>query len=187
MNLQGALYSGHKRVFNLLYQLVTTPTGLAMDLAGPYLGKGMDLNALADSEILQRFRAALIAAGLDPNAYDISGDKIYPNVPNLVALYTSPMSDAAAAENVQDAQARVASEHMNCKIGQQWNSLKFTEKQRVQVSQVAKLFIVAVILTNAHTLLEGGQTLQQFTDPDYPNELTMPSLECYFDIAPFAP
>ena len=60
-----------------------SPYGLIVDFSGPYLGKDNDLVALRDSDVLNRLRLALIAAGLDPVDYDMLGDKLYVNAQNI--------------------------------------------------------------------------------------------------------
>ena len=66
VNTQALVYNKWIKVHNILFQNVTSPYGLIVDFSGPYLGKGNDLVALRDSDVLNRFRLALIAAGLDP-------------------------------------------------------------------------------------------------------------------------
>ena len=77
------MYNKWIKVHNILFQNVTSPYGLIVDFSGPYLGKGNDLVALRDSDVLNRLRLALIAAGLDPVDYDMLGDKLYVNAQNI--------------------------------------------------------------------------------------------------------
>lgn len=139
------------------------------------------------SEILERVEEALEAAGMNPDEYDILGDKIYPNRRCLKAMYTDPMTPQAAIDNTQDGDGRASGEHFNASVATLWNAITFARHQRVQVSQVAKAYIVAVLLTNAYSLFEGNQTLAQMTDVDFPNELIMPTPESYFEVAALAP
>jgi hypothetical protein len=69
IDLQCLVYNRWKKVHNILFQNVTTPYGLIADFAGPYVGKLNDLNALARSDILDRFRQALVNAGLTPESF----------------------------------------------------------------------------------------------------------------------
>ena len=184
-NIQAQNYSGHKRVHNLLFQVLVAPNGLCMDLSGPYLGRLMDLNALADSNIVDRFRQSMVDANMDPTTKDMLGDKIYPNVNNLKALYTEPMSNQASRDNDQDADTRASVEHFNGKVGNLWNSTRYSERQRIQVNDVGRIYTVAVLLTNTHSLFYGNQSITQFTDPNDTLGLDMPTPELYFGQPPF--
>ena len=46
---QGSVYSGHKRVYCLIYQTITTPDGLMFSLYGPMDGRRHNLTLLRDS------------------------------------------------------------------------------------------------------------------------------------------
>ena len=83
VNTQALVYNKWIKVHNILFQNVTSPYGLIVDFSGPYLGKDDDLVALRDSDVLNRLRLALIAAGLDPVDYDMLGDKLYVNAQNI--------------------------------------------------------------------------------------------------------
>ena len=180
--LERDLYNGHKCMHNLLFIICTGPDGLIMFIGGPYLGKGNDLNALADSDIIAKFRQAIGDANMDVDDFSMLGDKIFPDVPGLHAMYSEPMNDQARLDNIQDADGRASVEHANGRMLTQWNSMAFSTHQQVQKSDLAKRFIVASVLTNAYSLLEGNQTLAQFTDPNNANELAMPTLDHYFDV-----
>ena len=102
VNTQALVYNKWIKVHNILFQNVTSPYGLIVDFSCPYLGKGNDLVALRDSDVLNRFRLALIAAGLDPVDYDTLGDKLYVNAQNICRLYKEPMNDQARVDDAID-------------------------------------------------------------------------------------
>ena len=52
LNLQKQIYSGHKRVHCLNYQVVTTPDGLALHFFGPLEGARHDVTLLRESRLL---------------------------------------------------------------------------------------------------------------------------------------
>jgi hypothetical protein len=182
IDLQCLVYNKWKKVHNILFQNVTTPYGLIADFAGPYVGKNNDLNALADSNILARWHAALLGAGLNPADYDMLGDKLYMNVPNLWRLYKHPMCDQAEIDNTIESEPRTMVEWVNGKISSNWKGLQFKENLKLRLTNVGMHFIVAALLTNAHTLLLGGQTMNYMFDPDDPFRIEMPTLEDYFDV-----
>jgi hypothetical protein len=180
VDLQCLVYNKWKKVHNILFQNVTTPYGLIADFAGPYVGKNNDLNALGDSDILERFRAALRNANLNTADFDLLGDKIYMNVNNLKRLYKNPMSEQGEIDNTIDSEPRTMVEWVNGKISNNWAGLQFRKKQKLRLFNVGMHFVVAALLTNAHTLLLSGQTMNYMYDPDEPFCLEMPSLEDYF-------
>lgn len=182
VDLQCLVYNKWKKVHNILFQNVTTPYGLIADFAGPIVGKNNDLNILASSDVLNRFRTALIGAGLNPADFDMLGDKLYMNVPNLWRLYKQPMTEQAELDNSIDTEPRTIVEWVNGKISTNWKGLRFKEKQKIRLSNVGRHFIVAALLTNAHTLLLGGQTMNYMYNGEHPFRLEMPSLENYFEI-----
>ena len=52
-NLQKYIYSGHKRMHCLNYQVVTTPDGLALHFYGPLEGARHDITLLRESRLLE--------------------------------------------------------------------------------------------------------------------------------------
>jgi hypothetical protein len=176
IDLQCLVYNRWKKVH------VTTPYGLIADFAGPIVGKWNDLNLLASSNILHRFRVALINEGLNPADFDMIGDKLYIDRPNLWRLYKNPMFEQAAVDNTIESEPRTAVEWVNGRITANWKGLQFKAKQKLRLAKVGRHFIVAAVLTNAHNLLLGGQTMNQFFDINDPLRLEMPSLEDYFEM-----
>ena len=53
---QRACYSGHKRMYCLVYQTITTPDGLIFSLYGPQVGRRHDLTLLRNSGVVSRVR-----------------------------------------------------------------------------------------------------------------------------------
>jgi hypothetical protein len=155
---------------------------LIADFAGPIVGKWNDLNLLASLDILHRFRVALIGEGRNPADFDMIGDKLYMNVPNLWRVYKNPMSAQAEVDNTIESEARTAVEWVNGRITANWKGLQFKAKQKLRLAKVGRHFIVAAVLTNAHNLLLGGQTMNNFFDANDPFKLEMPSIEDYFEV-----
>jgi hypothetical protein len=176
------VYNRWKKVHNILFQNVTTPYGLIADFAGPIVGKYNDLNLLASSDILQRFRDALNNEGLNPADFDMLGDKLYMNVANLWRLYKYPMTEQAEIDNTIESEPRTMVEWVNGKISSNWKGLRFKEKQKLRLFNVGRHYIVAALLTNAHTLLLGGQTMNYMYNGEDPFRLEMPSIENYFEV-----
>ena len=178
--MQALCYSGFTGDHDLLWQNVVSPFGLLVDAYGPIGGANNDLVALQRSSILLRFQQACAAAGINPLFHDIGGDKIYLRLPNLVPLHRCQLNAQQQVDNIQDSQVRVLVEHFNGKMDNNWRSLSFPLGLKVQRSTVGKWVEVAMILTNAHTLLYGSQVHEFFQDPANPLDLRMPTLENYF-------
>ncbi len=61
--------------------------GLIVFFDGPHLGRGSDLNAFRDSDIVHRFQNSLVQANLDPHQFQLLGDRIfYDRLPCFLAL-----------------------------------------------------------------------------------------------------
>jgi hypothetical protein len=131
---------------------VTTPYGLIADFAGKY----NDLDILASSDILNRFRVALIGQGLNPAGFGMLGDKLYVNRPNLWRLYKYPMTEQAEINNTVESEPRTMVECFNGRISTNWKGLRFKKKQKLRLINVGRHYIVDALLINAHTLLLGG-------------------------------
>jgi hypothetical protein len=110
------------------------------------------------------------------------GDKLYMNVPNLWRLYKHPMCDQAEIDNTIESEPRTMVEWVNGKISSNWKGLQLKKNLKLRLTNVGMHFIVAALLSNAHTLLLGGQTMNYMFDPDDPFRMEMPTLEDYFEV-----
>lgn len=154
-----------------------------MLLQGPHLGKNNDLGALRDSMLFVRFRQALIAEGLDPDAFDLLGDGIFTNGPNMRALFRRPFRDNAEEdENALDQLTRIPVEWGFLALTQNWRSLLFSRQLFVQLNHLASKVKCCAILTNAKILLDTNRTLKYFSDPTNPFLLDPITLEDYFGV-----
>lgn len=169
---------------NLLFLAATDAFGLITFFDGPHLGKGTDRTTFRDSEILHHFRAALVTADIDPDTYGLLGDKIFvDHVPNIYALpsHAANYADPASFDRI-DSKCRTSSEWVFCKITQNWKYIGYDDQLRIQLNDVGVDIIVAALLTNCLTLLQGNQTRHFFSSTEDPFLLDMPSLESYFDM-----
>jgi hypothetical protein len=184
VNIQKYMYSGHKKVHNLLFLVVVSAYGLIVDFAGPFNGRHNDLGGLRQSTLLPRFRQALLDNNLDVNSYDLLGDAIFPNAPNIRALFGRKSMEGKPVEqgqNALDECTRAPVEHSIGKMTQNWKALKMKHDLKILSGSLTKLARCCCILTNALTLFNGGQPLGQFFDANQPFRLQMPTPEEYFD------
>ena len=128
------------------------------------------------------FLIALIAAGQNPDEFDLGGDKIYLLLPNLVPLRRGVLTPQHQLDNTQDSSVRVSHEHVHGKIINNWRALSFSHGLKIQLSKVSKWIEVGMILTNALTLLYGSQQHEFFQNPASPLDLRMPTIEDYFGL-----
>lgn len=184
VNVQKYFYSGYTKDHNLLFIVAATAYGLIVDLSGPYPGANNDKGALRKSELVPRFRQALEDSHLDPDHYDMLGDAIFSDGENIRALYSKTVMDNNVAlkdENALDQATRAPIEHTIGKMTQNWKALMFKHDKRILTGKLADLAKACCILTNALTILNGGQPLGYFFDAANPFRLEMPTLEEYFD------
>jgi hypothetical protein len=155
--------------------------GLFTMFDGPYLGRGTDRTVFRDSDINNRFQQCLRNAGMNVREYKNLGDKIYVDrQPCFLALIRSPLPGAEELFESIESVCRTSAEWSNGKLCENWKSITFQNHLPLQLSAVGRDVVVAALLTNCLTLVQGGQTLAFFRDPDNPGALEMPSLQAYF-------
>ena len=184
VNVQKHFYSGYTKDHNLLFIVAATAYGIITDFSGPYPGANNDKGALRKSQLIPRFRQALQDNHLDEDAYDMLGDAIFSDGPNTRALYGKKYMEANPAlmpENAVDQATRAPIEHTIGKMTQNWMALTFKHDNKILTGKLASLAKACCILTNALTILNGGQPLGYFFDAANPFRLEMPSVEDYFD------
>lgn len=71
-------------------------------------------------------------------------------------------------------------EHVIGKVTENWKYITYANHLKIQLIPVARDVTVAVILTNALSLLQGNQTHAVFRNDEDPFLLEMPTLENYF-------
>ena len=158
------------------------PFGLITYFDGPHLGRGTDKTAFRDSNILIKFRLAVQEQGLDPDHYSNFGDRIFVNrPPSFLSLpLVRPHGPPRAFEGIESV-CRTSVEWAIGKVVENWKSLTFERQSIVGLTPIARNTIVAVILTNALTILNGSQVHSFFSLHDEnPYGLEIVSLEDYF-------
>lgn len=159
---QEAYYSGHKRHHCIKYQAVTCPDGIMVSLKGGYEGRKHDAGILRESQLYNQ----LEECARFPNGehFIIYGDKAYGIRELLMCPY--PNRNGITAEqqefNARMSQVRIAVEWGFGKVISEFAFLDFRKNQKLLLQEVAKMYMVAVILTNCHSCLYGNQTAQAF-------------------------
>jgi hypothetical protein len=175
---QDLLFNGHHWMHGYVYQAMTAPNGLILDLTPPAPGRRHDGFVLRKSRLLSRFQNACVAAGYAVGEYLMYADAGYHTSNNLVAAYKAPpggeLDDAHTHLNFVMSAVRVAVEWSFGRVVAQWAAFKLKEKQVPGLMPVGRMYAVAVILTNAHCCLHGNQISEKFN-------MVPPSLEEYFN------
>jgi hypothetical protein len=189
--LQRAFYSGYKKQHGVHWQGCLAPMGLIIDLAGPFEGRHSDKWMLNVSEICERLKAALqwaVNAGRAPVGW-LAGmlyfftDGGYNRRLLLHTIFQKPAGGelTAAQEEINRrlSKTRIANEWIYGRIGALWPYVATKKKMAIGRGTPGSTYVVAALLTNALTCLEGNNTSKYFN-------LTPPSLEDYFGLAPAA-
>lgn len=169
---QKACYNGHKRMHALKYQSVLAPNGLVANMFGPVEGRRHDAGILRLSNLLQDLEDAEFVDD-DGEPFSMYGDPAYPLRTQLIGPFKEVNITPEEAEfNKSMSSARIAVEWGFQKISTLFAFIDFKRLQKLRLQPVALHYLVAVILTNCHTCLYGGETSAYF-------DVEPPSLEEY--------
>jgi hypothetical protein len=168
LDTQRKSYNGHKRKHCFGIQAVTAPNGIIIALGKPFRGRRHDSFALSESRINDKLARLSAASGTIAKGY---GDAAYPVLSNICKAIGS------------EGQIRVMNRVRTCvewgfgKLTQKFSGVNFYAKEKIYLNRPAKKYVVAAILTNFHSCLEGSQTAFYFN-------CRAPTLESYAGIVP---
>ena len=161
--------------------VVVNAFGLIVYFDGPHLGRGTDRTAFCDSQLRSRFRASL-RDHLPQQAHQLSllGDAIFVNFPpHILSL---PAHFHYEFDQI-DSNVRTCVEWCIGKLTQNWKFVDYQNAMKIMLFPVARDVVVAAILTNCLSLLQGNQTHLYFQDSvNNPYLLDMPTIEDYFGL-----
>ena len=167
------MYNGWKQVHCIKFHSLIAPDGLHIHVFGPIEGRCHDETLYKQSglEILleKHFR--------DPNGKSlyIYGDPAYgehgPIISGLKRVET--LSEADQDLNTTMAKYRECVEWAIGKISVLWRQFDLSYTNRIFRSSIGIHYLVAVILTNVHSIMYGSQTQKLYNFPP-------PSLDEYF-------
>lgn len=164
-DVQREVYSGHKRVHGIKFQAVTLPNGIIADVSGPYSGRRHDSYLMTESRLNDRIAAAQIGQLVQ---YKVFGDKAYAMLSHVRRAWpdningNGVLTAAQRHENRNLAGARICAEWAYGEVVKYWAFVDFKKNLKLFVQPVAKVYLVAVFLTNCHTCLYGSETSAQF-------------------------
>ena len=189
--MERQFYSGYKKRHGLHWQACLAPMGLLLDLAGPFEGRHTDLWMMRVSELCERLQASVewaVQALGKPLAWMTGmwfffGDAGYNRRLQLAVMFAKPpggeLTDEQTAVNHMLSKTRIANEWIFNTIDSLFPYVADKRNALVGRGTAGTTYVVAALLTNALTCLEGSATSKYFG-------LTPPTLEEYFAGAPAA-
>lgn len=151
---QRSVFNGHKRRHAVKYQSLVTPDGIIAHAFGPIEGRRHDLTILRQSNL-----EAVIASDERFNGYVVYGDPAYGYSNQLASPFGGArLSDAQRHVNKSMSRVRISVEWSYGQIVQYWPIVDFKKKMRIGNTPVAKMYKVAVLLTNCITCARGRNT-----------------------------
>ena len=138
---QRVLYNGHHRVHALKFQSVTCPNGLIANLYGPVEGRRHDAAILADSNLLQT----------EEYSYAPDGSPAYPSRIHLQTGFKNAVhSPREQIFHSRMSHVRVSVQRSFDNVFTNFVFLDFKKNMEVNLSTCGKMYLVGVLLQNAH-------------------------------------
>lgn len=150
--MQREVYSGHKRTHCIKFQSKTLPNGIILHLSDPYPGKRHDAFILRDTRILDQLNRYC-------SQFCVYGDEGYPL---RMQLIRPNLTEEQHRFNTKMSKLRICVEWSFGKIVQQFAFIDFKKNQKLFLQPVGKFYILAALLTNAHTCFYGSVTSSYF-------------------------
>lgn len=158
--------------FRSWLQSVVTPNGLFAHLFGPIEGRRHDAFMLGASGLSQKLRRFNQPNG---QPYVIYGDPAYGLSCNILAPYRgAQLSQQQKDFNRSMSRVRISVEWTFGKLLQYFSFVDFKRNNKVLLQPLGKYYIVAALLTNCHTCMNGSLTSTFF-------QVEPPSLETYLN------
>ncbi|ETV84156.1 hypothetical protein H257_03442 [Aphanomyces astaci] len=169
---QRTVFNGHKRRHAVKYQTLVTPDGIISHAFGPIEGGRHDLTILRQSKL-----ESGIAADTRFRGFVIYGDPAYGYSDQLASPFGGARLTAALREvNKSMSRVRISVEWSFGQVLQYWPIVDFKKKLRIGNSPIAKMYKVAVLLTNCITCDRGRNTNSAYIG------LPPPTLEEYLHV-----
>ncbi|CAM9415612.1 unnamed protein product, partial [Hapterophycus canaliculatus] len=157
------VYDGHHRDHGLIYQAVMGPNGMLIDAWGPVSGRRHDSYLLCVSRLNDRLAEV---QGPDSPQMKVHGDAAYPLLSHVRRGFRgSNLTDGENALNQANSKMRICVEWGFGKVVNLFPFCDSRKNQKLFLQPVARCYINACVLTNAHTCLRGSQTGVYFGVP----------------------
>ncbi len=170
---QRAIFSGHRRVHGIKFEMVSLPSGMIAWLHGPYDGRRHDSFILHSSGLLQRL---VDFSNSMQNNICVYADAAYPISEVLqVGFKGSNLSVEQQNFNAIMSAVRESVEWTFGKIIQYFAFVDFKKNLKIFLLPAAKYYFVSAFLTNCHTCCYGSVTSAFF-------DCAPPELETYLNM-----
>lgn len=170
---QRALYSGYAGAHALKFQGVAAPDGLAIQFYGPVEGRRADGGVLTLSGLNKTWRE--YGRGYGGRQMLLYGDPAYGETEIIMSGRKEPgrLPQIEQELNILMAKYRECIEWTFGKVQSNWRMFEMVDQMRLNQSPIGRHYLLAALLTNAHTCLHGSQTSRYFN-------LAPPKLQEYF-------
>jgi hypothetical protein len=161
---QNLQYSGYKKTHVLKYQSIVMPNGIIVRLDGPFNGRRHDSAILHLSHLLRECRQRLVVS--QEKWYCFYGDPGYANQKFIKVGYKQRQANLSEKQkqfNKEMSALRVHVEYGFGKIIKLFAFLDFKKNQKLLLQPVKLQYMVAAILSNCHTCLNGSQISDYFS------------------------
>ena len=157
---QRLCYSGHKRKHGLKYQSIALPNGLIGYCWGPILGRRHDCTMLYQSGLQNQLATLMQHVGA---SFCVYGDPAYP----LTVYFQRAFVNPAAGSHEEDFNRRMSSVRIVVEwsfgiVTTLWTWVDLKRRQQLWLFPVARYYLCAVLLTNFHTCVRGGNNISYY-------------------------
>lgn len=159
---QQLYYSGHKKMHCVKYQSVLCPDGIIISLKGAYEGRRHDAGMFRDSGLYEELEQNMIFPDKQFLLYGDEGYGLRELLMRPYSIHEVQMDPFRQEFNNRMKVLRVSVEWGFSKVVQYFAFVDFKKNQKLLAQDVEKMYKVAVLLTNCHTCLYGGETSQYF-------------------------
>jgi hypothetical protein len=165
VRFQDVVYNGYKKVHAIKFQSVVAWDGIICHMNGPWVGSRHDSGIFVDSglqHLLEQMPCVQLGSALTPVA--LYADDGYALSPRVFIPYPDGRTCARhQAFNKTMSASRVTVEWSYGRILALWRSLNFKDNQKIFKSPIGAYYLVATILTNCLTCIEGGNAVTEYS------------------------
>lgn len=157
---QMSVFNGHKRMHALKFQSVIDPSGILVHFWGPLEGRRHDSGMYNESGIDPLLQTIKDSHGSQMAIY---GDTAYGTQAHCQTCFKGSMLTPVQEEfNTIMSKLRICVEWGFAKIVNLWAFIGYKRNLKVYLQPVGEYYMVAALLTNAHTCKYGSQTADYF-------------------------
>jgi len=173
-DVQNAVYNGDDKIHCLKFGAITDPTGMVEFAGRTHAGPRHDCMVEKYDKVNKRIARAQRGLRKQFVAY---GDKAFYRKSHMRAAFKGTrVSRKHCRSNRQMKKMRVSVEWTFGKVTQVVKQIDRYQQHKWKLSQLGKVYIVAMLITNSHTCLYGSQSSKYWN-------LIPPTLRAYFRVA----